>query len=498
MKNKPWNSPKYQRITDAQIVSEKLEIRFEDNSIVNLDRNSILPVGMHNPDWSNLQFTPYELIVPTSSDEIEIPWSTIRLLSDTSFAAHWALQAEEQAKDIGKRLRELRKSKNLSSKEVAERAGISPQSLSRIEKGHHDVVFTTLRKILAAMGCTLQDLASVQVLPSSVNSLLKRLESAGVRRDWLLERVFPRELEYDLNLDPEDGDSNNTIVDLISKIYSWSKEQILSDRPLSINASLLADMRFKRQGRSQEKHVHAYALYAHYLSLLVVQTVSHLEVKEFPQDADNIKDEIIKRYGPVNLENTLRYIWDHGIPVIPLSDPGAFHGACWKISNRKVIVLKQLTKFQGRWLFDLAHELGHAIKHLDRINSIIEEDEISPVDNDEIETEANDFAFDLLFSRSTTRLAEQAAERANGKVENLKSAVIQIAAEERIPLDLFANYIAYYLSAANNINWWGTANNLQISEPSPFTIAKQVFDETVKIDVLNDEDQQLLLRALEN
>jgi hypothetical protein len=39
------------------------------------------------------------------------------------------------------------------------RAGIHPQSLSRIEHGQHDVVFTTLRRVLAAMGCSLRDLA---------------------------------------------------------------------------------------------------------------------------------------------------------------------------------------------------------------------------------------------------------------------------------------------------------------------------------------------------
>ncbi len=498
MNKKLWNDPKYQRIINVIVKGGEIQVEFEDKSKVILDRDIILPVDAHNPDWAGLQFNAYEIILPTAQGETEIPWSTIRLLSDASFASYWAQKAEEQAKDIGQRLRVLRQSKNLSSKDVAERAGISPQSLSRIEKGHHDVVFTTLRKILAAMGCTLQDLALVEVVPLSLNSLLTRLESAGIRKEWLLERILPRELMSDFDEKIEKTHLINQIANLVSRIYAWSPEQILGDKPLIISPDFILDIKFKKQARSQINQVNAYALYAHYLSLLVLQTIEHLELRDLPESPDEVRKEILRDYGHVNLENSLRYIWDHGIPVIPLSDPGAFHGACWKISDRKIIVLKQLTKFQGRWLFDLAHELGHLIRNMDNVDSIIEDEEISPLDNEEVEEDANNFASDLLFFGRVDKLADLAAERAKGKVENLKSAAIQIAAEEKVPLDLFANYLAFRLSAANNINWWGAANNLQISEPSAFVIAREVFNEKVNIDVLSEEDQQLLLRALEN
>jgi DNA-binding Xre family transcriptional regulator len=95
-----------------------------------------------------------------SGGHVEIPWSTIRALTDREYAAHLAEAAEEQARQIGLRIRELRELRGLSSNELAERAGITPQSLSRIEHGHHDVVFRTLRRILAAMGCSLRDLAT--------------------------------------------------------------------------------------------------------------------------------------------------------------------------------------------------------------------------------------------------------------------------------------------------------------------------------------------------
>lgn len=485
-----WNSPKYQRIASINLKNFDLLITFEDGSTVTLNRDTIVPRNVHNPDWGGIYFNPYELVLPTSSGEVEIPWLTIRLLSDTSFATYWAQKADDQTNDVGQRLRELRQNKGLTSKKVAERAGITPQSLSRIEKGHHDVVFATLKKILIAMGCTLQDLASVQISPSSITDLLKRLETIGIKKEWLFEKILPSETS--------DVDLTNQIANLISRIFKWSPEQILSGSNLTLNPGLVGSMKFKSQARPQLKQMQAYAFYAHYLSLLVIQATDHLKLSDLPDDPKKIIFKIASNYGSVSLENMLRYIWDHGIPVIPLSDSGAFHGACWKISERKIIVLKQVTKYQGRWLFDLSHELGHMVNDLDEENdNVIEDAEISPFRNDQRELDANIFASDLLFSNKVETFAKLAVERASGKVENLKSAVIQIAAEERIPLDLFANYMAFRLSETNHINWWGAANNLQIDEPSAFYVARKIFNEKVNLELLNSEDRGLLIRALD-
>lgn len=110
----------------------------------------------------------------SADGRIEIPWSSLRALTDREYSAHLVTAAEEQARQVGRRTRELRESRNLSGKELAERAGIAPQSLSRIEHGHHDVVFTTLQRILAAMGASLKDLVVASQRPASVPSVLKR------------------------------------------------------------------------------------------------------------------------------------------------------------------------------------------------------------------------------------------------------------------------------------------------------------------------------------
>lgn len=121
-----------------------------------------------------MTFDRHEIVVPTADGRIEIPWSSLRALTDREYSAHLVTAAEEQARQVGRRIRELRESRNLSGKELAERAGIAPQSLSRIEHGHHDVVFTTLQRILAAMGASLKDLVVASQRPASVPSVLKR------------------------------------------------------------------------------------------------------------------------------------------------------------------------------------------------------------------------------------------------------------------------------------------------------------------------------------
>ena len=70
-----------------------------------------------------------------------------------------------------------------------------------------------------------------------------------------------------------------------------------------------------------------------------------------------MRQAVLSTYGAITFEHTLRYVWSLGIPVLPLRDPGAFHGACWRIDGRNIIVLKQRTLSLARWLADLLHEV---------------------------------------------------------------------------------------------------------------------------------------------
>jgi DNA-binding XRE family transcriptional regulator len=153
-----WDTGDYQRIVGVERRGDELGVHFGDGFEVQVDAKCLLPSRAREVDWEAMTFDPFEIIVPTAEEHIEIPWSAIRALTDRDYATYLAESAKEQARQIGLRIRELRKSRGLTGKEVAERAGIAPQSLSRIENGRHDVVYTALQQILAAMGASLKDL----------------------------------------------------------------------------------------------------------------------------------------------------------------------------------------------------------------------------------------------------------------------------------------------------------------------------------------------------
>lgn len=154
-----WAQHTYQRICSAHEHAGTLDVCFEDGTQAQVQTARLVPHGSKEIDWSHLSVTPYEVTVPAADGPIVIPWSRIRTLTDAEYAAHLAAAAAEEAQRIGLRIRALRERRGLTGKQLADRAGITPQSVSRIEHGHHDIVFTTLRRILAAMDCTLRDLS---------------------------------------------------------------------------------------------------------------------------------------------------------------------------------------------------------------------------------------------------------------------------------------------------------------------------------------------------
>jgi DNA-binding Xre family transcriptional regulator len=156
--NANWRRCDYQRIVAVERRADQIVTRFEDGSCASVDAQRVLPPHARQAYRDRMTFNSYEIVVPSADGEVEIPWSTIRALTDKAYSSHLAAAAEQQARQIGLRIKELRQARGLTGKDLAERAGIAPQSLSRIEHGRHDVVFTTLQRILAAMGCTLKDL----------------------------------------------------------------------------------------------------------------------------------------------------------------------------------------------------------------------------------------------------------------------------------------------------------------------------------------------------
>jgi len=190
-------------------------------------------------------------------------------------------------------------------------------------------------------------------------------------------------------------------------------------------------------------------------------------------------------------------VWSLGIPVLPLNDSGMFHGACLRVDGRNVIILKQVTRSSARWLTDLIHELKHASQDPDKKEFTVIDEAESAKDwlNSPEEQEAIQFAAEVSLNGRAEELAKLCVDAAKGNVRHLKSVVPHVATKEKVPVGSLANYMAYRLSL-QDINWWGAANNLQLTHESPWESARDMLMSKVDLTRLNVNDRGLLLRAL--
>lgn len=152
----------YQTILSFKSKAHQLTVTFANGDTVVIPHARLVPPGITAVSWGNayLATGAFSITVPAEPKPLEIWWDVIRNLTDEKFARDMVQIAAEQARYIGKRVRELRESRELTQAKLASITGIEQANLSRIENGVFDVSTTTLWKILGAMGFSARDLAS--------------------------------------------------------------------------------------------------------------------------------------------------------------------------------------------------------------------------------------------------------------------------------------------------------------------------------------------------
>jgi cytidylate kinase/transcriptional regulator with XRE-family HTH domain len=390
----------------------------------------------------------------------------------------------------------------LTQEQLAEKVGVKPQQIQRYEAtDYRSASLQRVAEVVRALGIGGQDAVFESSGKCSLRVMLQRLKSVGLEEGFVIQRLLPKAPGI-LSTDEREGEQDGSVAmeaaEGIHRIYGWTPSLLFGSQPLALGRAASATARFKLPARVREAGLEAYVLYAHYLALLVLQATPHLAVKQLPQDAVEVRERIISAYGELTFDAALKYAWSLGIPVLALNDPGLFHGACWRINGRNVIVLKQRTRSVARWLNDLLHEYFHAANNPDlEEHPVIEEDEMSPTRRQsKEELAASRFAGDVMLGGRAEELAERCVEAAKGSVERLKSAVTRVAKQEGVAIDALANYMAFRLSL-QNINWWGAATNLQSQDAETLCTPRDFLLEYANLTRLNYVDRDLLLRALE-
>jgi len=391
----------------------------------------------------------------------------------------------------------------LSQKDLAQRLNLKEQQIQRYEATEYSSVsIARIQEIIEALGLHVHEHVFLPNICFSLSDLFKRLKKIGIDKELIIKRLIPHSIAANISDIRNDTKmlSSGAVLQLASflgKMFGWSPSAILSKGPIGINTSSIGVVKFKTYSGTQKDRLNAYTVYAHYLALLVLEATPAISRPEIPCEPHEFRNQVVSKYHTFELMGVLNYLWDLGVPIVPLNDRGAFHGACWRIGGRNIIVLKQRTNSISRWLFDLIHEVWHAAQETEKEDrSVIEINEHCQ-DIYEDEEDASRFAGDVILQGRAEELVQMCVDEAQGKVEWLKSTLPEVARREKVSIDALANYMAFRLSL-QDINWWGTANNLQTQGELPFNIARDILLTRVNLDKLSLYDRELVLQAMYN
>ena len=327
--------------------------------------------------------------------------------------------------------------------------------------------------------------------------ILKKVVKAGISKNLIENKVIPNSLLQQLNRNKA-VESTQRAIDYLISVFGLNRKQLLESESISLSTIPSQLAYYKKPTNANLNQIKAYSHYAQFIAKTSSKACHNLPYNDYPEDIDEFREMLIEKHGEISLEALLDTIWNLGICVVPLTDSGVFHGASWNIDGRHVIILKQKTDSHAKWIFDLLHELYHVFAHLNEDNtSVIEETELSPVasNDSEEELEANSFANQFIFNSSAEILAKECVTRAGNKTERLKQAVIDTANDIGIRVDFLANYLAFRLQH-DGTNWWGTANSLQVKDPSPVEVTRRFLTKNLDFKILNQIESNMLSMAI--
>jgi transcriptional regulator with XRE-family HTH domain/Zn-dependent peptidase ImmA (M78 family) len=422
-----------------------------------------------------------------------VQYETLRL-------GHLPLVRVESFEELPAALISARIAAGLSQKDLADRLGMKEQQIQRYEATNYSgASFSRLSQVVKALGITVQDAVFVPTEQLSLNTFLARLESLGLNREFVRRRIFPD----DVNPDIADehgfklGEAILRAASSLRRLFGWSIAEVLGAEQPMLDFAVAGAARFKLPARVSDRRLNTYTVYAHHLSWLSLAATESMPVQSIPRDPSEVIRAIQTHHGKLSFRTALDYVWSLGIVVLPLDDEGAFHGACWRIKGRNVIVLKQRTCSEARWLFDLLHELWHASEEPELQERTTLELPESDDDrrNAAEEKHASRFAGNVVLSGRAEELVDMVVQETGGIIPKFKAALPRIARREGVSADSFANYMAFRLSLQRE-NWWGTANNLQPAG-NPWSIARDAFLLRCDFSALDETDRGLLTRALE-
>jgi transcriptional regulator with XRE-family HTH domain len=384
--------------------------------------------------------------------------------------------------DLPRALIRSRIASRLTQQELAERLGLRAQQIQRYEA--NDYAGASIARLSAVMEALGVSLAGEMNLPLSGTraKVQKTLAQLGMDRETAARRFVGE--------GPEGPTRSGWMgaAARAARVFGTTVEDILNGT-VALPVSAAA---FRATSVADVGKVSAYAVYAEFLAQTLA-TACDREYRPLPP-ADEIRDLVGSQLSVAPFEALLDLCWDHGIPVLPLSDRGAFFGACWHFEDRPVIALKNRVRSVDRWSFLLAHEMDHA-GNPEQL-SVLESDLTAAEWREQPdEIRADQYASEILLGPNAEAMVRVAVNRADGDVARLKAVVPSVAEAGGVRAGVLADHIAFRLGS-QEINWWATAMALHDGDPDPWLVARSKLFDHIDLASIDGIDRDILIDGL--
>ena len=404
--------------------------------------------------------------------------------------------------DLADGLIKARIAAGLSQRALAQRLELKEQQIQRYEAERYaSASYKRMCQVAHALGVRIENEILLPLVPASFEGLIAKVAQVGLSREFVVGRLLSTAdaaiAEGEVPDERNDEKLTAKAVAVLERVFGWTRENILGAQALSDTWTATATARFKMPKGRRERTASLFAAYANHLAVVAIRGMGNYPTKAIPSDPGEMRRRILAcGEGTDDLRTVLHTVWDLGVVVLPLKGKGTFHGACWRYEGRNAIVLKQTSKHEARWTFDLLHELFHAAQRPERDTFEVIEEAATSNERRESEEEiaASQYAGDVMLDCNAEELATHCVSLARNRVQRLKSAVRRVAEMRDVNTGALANYLAFRLSW-QGLNWWGTAANLQ-RKSDPWKVARDVFQERHPYRVDDETDRALLDRAL--
>lgn len=318
--------------------------------------------------------------------------------------------------------------------------------------------------------------------------LYDRLDSVGFNRRYVQKFVLPSWWKDEIAQNPA---AYAQALSIVARNLGLDLGSLQNTNGPVVRYTL-GPRRYKRQARVTEKELElaeCLALRAAQIACLATPD----PVEGLPASASTFRAALLsdgQRY--ITFEALLDACWNHGVPVLHIAHfpKGAkkMDGLAVRIDGRPAIVLACRRKHSAWLAFHLAHEMGHiGVGHLPD-NSMVVDDEEQRADETAEETEANEYALELLTGKP--KIQYTGSTRLNPAVL-VEKATTQGRAEGTDAGALILNY-------AKTTKEWGTAMSaLKLVEPKPNAIAliHQKMCQRLDWERTSDANQEFLQRV---